>query len=181
MQLHDLPPRALEILAKYAAPPRLVAHLTVVHDVAIALIGLSDIHWPQLLYDRDRVLLGAAIHDIGKVVHTDELTGPGNQHEELGPQLLLESGLPETCARLARTHARWKQEAAVQLEDLLVAFADTIWKGKRDEELEQAIIQQIAQQSHEDEWQVYMKFDDLACELARGAHERILWQGAYAL
>jgi hypothetical protein len=36
MPFHDLPPEVLAILTKYDAPPRLVAHLTVVHDVAIA-------------------------------------------------------------------------------------------------------------------------------------------------
>ncbi len=39
----------------------------------------------------------------------------------------------------------------------LVAFADTIWKGKRNEALE------------------------IACELAKDAHDRILWQGKYPL
>ena len=68
---------------------------------------------------------------------------------------------------------------SVQLEDILVAFADTIWKGKRDESLEQEIVRQIAQQCQEEIWNVYVKFDDLACELAKDAHERILWQGKF--
>ena len=102
-------------------------------------------------------------------------------HEEIGPQLLLESGLPEVHARFACTHARWEQEPDAQIEDLLVAFADKIWKGKRDETLEGAITQQIAQQYQEENWQVYMQLDDIACELARDAHERILWQGKHAI
>ena len=67
----------------------------------------------------------------------------------------------------------------MQLEDLLVAFADTIWKGKRDEALEQEIAQQIAIQSQEELWQVYIKLDDIASDLARDAHDRILWQGLF--
>lgn len=94
---------------------------------------------------------------------------------------LPESGFSETSARFARTHARWKQGASVQLEDLLVGFADTIWKGKRDEVLEQAIAAQIASQCQEEVWAVYMKLDDIAGELAQDAPERILWQGKHPL
>jgi hypothetical protein len=181
MSFHELPPEVLDMLAKYAAPPRLVAHLTVVHDVAVMLIRHLDASWPRLEYDKKRVLIGAATHDVGKTVYPNELTGPGVQHEEIGPQLLLESGFPETHARFARTHAQWDREAPVQLEDVLVAFADTIWKGKREESLEREIAQQIARQYQEEPWEVYMKLDDIACELAKGAHDRILWQGKYPL
>jgi len=181
MSFHELPPEVLEILANYSASPRLIAHLMVVHDVAIRLIEHLAVSWPLLAYDRHSILIGAAIHDIGKVVYPDERTGPGTRHEEIGPQLLLESGFPETATRFARTHARWKQETSVQLENLLVAFADTIWKGKRDEVLEQAIATQIASQCQEEIWAVYIKLDDIAGELAQDAHERILWQGKHSL
>ncbi len=63
----------------------------------------------------------------------------------------------------------------------LVAFADTIWKGKRNEALEREIAQQIARRCREETWEVYMKLDDIACELAKDAHDRILWQGKYPL
>lgn len=181
MPFHDLPPEAQTILAKYAAPPRLIAHLIVVHDVAVQLIEYLAIAWPHLAYSQQDVLLGAATHDIGKVVYPDELTGPGTHHEEVGPQLLLESGFTASSARFARTHARWQQDASAQLEDLLVAFADTIWKSKRDTALEQTLVSSIARQSQEEIWEVYIKLDEVAAELAQGAHERILWQGKYAL
>ncbi len=44
----------------------------------------------------------------------------------------------------------------------LVAFADTIWKGKRNEALEREIAQQIARRCREETWEVYMKLDDIA-------------------
>jgi len=181
MPFHELPPEVLEILAKYAAPPRLVAHLIVVYDVAVRLIEQLAVSWPLLEYDQHCVLIGAATHDVGKIVYPDELTGPGTLHEEIGPQLLLENGVPETSARFARTHAQWKQDVSVQLEDLLVAFADTIWKGKRDTFLEQEIASQIASQCRKETWAVYLKLDDIADELAQGAHGRILWQGKHPL
>ena len=179
MQFHELPLEARDILAKYAAPPRLVAHLTIVHDVALKLIRHLKTSWPMLEFDHQRVLFGAATHDIGKTIATNELTGPGTQHEEIGPQLLFERGFSEEYARFARTHARWDREAAVQLEDTLVAFADTIWKGKRDEALEQEIAQQIARQCHQELWQVFIKLDNIACDLAKDAHDCILWQGKH--
>lgn len=66
MQFHELPPEAQDILAKYAAPPRLVAHLTVVHDLALKLIKHLRTCWPMLEFDQQRVLFGAATHDMTK-------------------------------------------------------------------------------------------------------------------
>lgn len=181
MSFHELPPEVLDILTKYAVSPRLVAHLTVVHDVAVRLITQLDATWPTLEYDKQLVLFGAATHDVGKTVYPNELTGPGTQHEVIGPQLLLESGFPEIYARFARTHARWSQEATVQMEDVLVAFADTIWKGKRDDVLEREIVAHIVRQSQQELWEVYMKLDDIAVQLAIDAHDRVLWQGKHPL
>ncbi|GHO42083.1 hypothetical protein [Ktedonospora formicarum] len=181
MSYQELPSDVLKMLTKYAAPQRLVAHLIIVHDVAMTLVKQIDACWPLLVYDREGVLIGAATHDVGKIAYPNELNGPGSYHEEIGPQLLLENGFQETHTRFARTHGQWDREASVQLEDTLVAFADTIWKGKRNELLEQEIAQQIAKQRQEEIWEVYMKLDDMACELAKDAHNRILWQGKYPL
>ena len=48
--------------------------------------------------------LGAAIHDIGKTVHPQELSEPGHAHEDAGRRLLLEHAWPEKLARLSVTH-----------------------------------------------------------------------------
>lgn len=176
-KFQQLSPEILNILTTLNAPPRLIAHLEVVHDTALLLIYNLAETWPDLEFDTQSVLIGAAIHDIGKVVYPDELTGQGTHHEEIGPQLLLGLNVPEKHARFARTYARWQQEPGIQLEDVLVAFADTIWKGKRHTVLEQEIAQQIARRTHEEVWSVYMKLDDIANKLAADAHERILWQG----
>ena len=110
MPFQELPAMVLDLLAKHAAPPRLVAHLTVVHAVAARLIKLLNVCWPTLVFDREGVLLGAATHDVGKTVYTNELIGPGDQHEAVGPQLLLAGGFSEAHARFARTHARWDRD-----------------------------------------------------------------------
>jgi HD superfamily phosphodiesterase len=81
MMLHELPPEVLDFLSRHAASPRLIAHLIVVHDVAVTLVRQINVAWPTLTYDQESVLIGAAIHDVGKTIYTNELTGPGNQHE----------------------------------------------------------------------------------------------------
>jgi hypothetical protein len=51
------------------------------------------------------VLFGAATHDIGKIVHVDDLSGSGSQHEAAGQQLLLEAAV-EPPAGPIRQHSR---------------------------------------------------------------------------
>lgn len=180
MILHKLPSTVTVLLDGSAASPRLVAHLTLVYNAALQLTQKIDEYWPTLVYDREAVLLGAATHDVGKVVYKNELTGPGNQHEEIGPRFLLQQGFPEKYVRFARTHARWYQEPVILLEDVLVAFADTIWRGERNEFLEKELVKQIAQSCNETPWSVYMKLDDIATDIAKDAPERLMWQGNYS-
>jgi len=54
-------------------PPR------VVHDVACQLTDLLARRHPALAFDKDAVRYRAASHDIGKVIHVEELTGPGSE------------------------------------------------------------------------------------------------------
>jgi len=51
------------------------------------------------MFDRRRILLGAALHDVGKVVHPNEMSAPGHEHEAAGEQLLLERGVEAEVAR----------------------------------------------------------------------------------
>src|SRR5262245_44897839 len=127
--LRRLPDRAEGLLRELGAPPRLAAHLRAVHDVAHRLVDWLDAEHPELVVDREAVLFGAATHDIGKVVHTAELSGPGSVHEAAGHQLLLDHGIDPAMARFARTHADWTAPGIV-IEDLLVSLADKVWKAK---------------------------------------------------
>ncbi|MEE3921724.1 HD domain-containing protein [Micromonospora sp. BRA006-A] len=106
-----LPGVAVELLAALAAPPRLGAHLRLVHDVAWHLTAAFADRFAAVPFDRQAVLFGAAVHDLGKVEHPAELTGPGSAHEEAGYQLLLRFGVPEERARFAVTHAAWHSPA----------------------------------------------------------------------
>src|ERR671932_2961269 len=130
--VRPLPPVVVELLRGLDAPPRLLAHLVLVHDVSARLLESLAATWPHLPIDAGAVLLGAATHDIGKVRVPEELTGPGTTHAMLGQQLLEERGFPAEVARFARTHETWAEEPDVTPEDLLVALSDYLWRGERD-------------------------------------------------
>ncbi|MFI5841960.1 HD domain-containing protein [Catenuloplanes sp. NPDC051500] len=102
--LRPLPEAATAHLEALDAPPRLAAHLRAVHDVAWqlthALTGKLD-------FDRDLVLFGAAIHDIGKVRHPEEpptrcRAEAGSLHEPPGRGLRLWSGRSRSVRRPGR-------------------------------------------------------------------------------
>ncbi|HEV8191355.1 MAG TPA: HDIG domain-containing protein [Ktedonobacterales bacterium] len=99
--MRPLPEEAARLLDQYQAPPRLVAHLSLVHEVVCTLMEALNLTWPSLQYDREAVRLGAAIHDIGKVLVPRELTQPGHEHELVGEALLLQQGMPPYVARFA--------------------------------------------------------------------------------
>lgn len=157
-----LPTEIVNLLQHLQAPPRLIAHLVIVHAAAVTITEQLARIWPTLSYDKQAALFGAATHAIGKIVYSQELTEPGNQHEEIGPQLLMRNGISAHYARFARTHGRWQEEQPPLFEDLLVAFADKTGKRQRNAALEQAIVQCIEEQTYEEVWSIYIKLDDIA-------------------
>ena len=167
--LRPLPDAARRVLEKLHAPPRLLAHLALVHEVALELLDGMAIAWPGLPIDREAVLLGAALHDVGKTVDRDELRQPGSKHEDDGPPLLEQQGLPDRIARFARTHGQWATEPSITIEDLLVAVADQLWIGKRDQELEDRIIKYLADFTDQPLWSAFAAFDELELTVLEGA------------
>jgi hypothetical protein len=176
--LRLLPDRAVDLLEQLQVPPRLAAHLRLVHDVACQLADWADERHPALGYDRDAVLFGAATHDIGKVVVPVEITGPGSAHEEAGRQLLLSRGVSATLARFAATHASWDRPGAA-VEDLMVSVADKIWKNKRVPDLEGLLVARFAQASGRDAWQEFADLDTLLEAIGDGAGDRIAFQASF--
>ncbi len=174
-----LPGRVADLLSGLGASPRLVAHLTVVHDVAYQLTQAIDRLWPEVVYDHQAVLVGAATHDIGKVNYPGELSGPGNQHEGAGAALLTEHDFPEVVARLARTHGGWAALPAPPLEALLVALADTAWRGERNHRLEEMVAEHLAWASGDEPWSVLVSFSDTVEAIAEGAEARLAWQAMH--
>ncbi|HEV2238580.1 MAG TPA: HD domain-containing protein [Ktedonobacterales bacterium] len=180
MNLEPLPSDVIDLLGRLGASPRLIAHLTLVHDVACKLTARLDAVWPKLPYDRVAVRLGAALHDIGKTVHPDELVLPGHLHELAGEELLRQQSFASAYARFGRTHDQWADEPAAQAEDLLVALADSWWRGKRNERLEDATCHWIADTTQIPHWQVFAALDDIAVAITSEADSRLEWQNQFA-
>ncbi|HEU5474568.1 MAG TPA: HD domain-containing protein [Actinophytocola sp.] len=180
LALRPLPTGAALLLEQLAAPPRLVAHLRAVHDVACQLTDWVQQHYPDVTFDRDAVLFGAATHDIGKVVHPNELSGPGSAHEQAGYELLLDRGVEENLARFARTHASWTT-AGVGVEDLLVSLADKVWKAKRVADLEQLVTERLTAASGQQPWEAFLALDDVVDRIAADADLRLAFQASYPI
>ncbi|HEV8191354.1 MAG TPA: hypothetical protein VGP82_07690 [Ktedonobacterales bacterium] len=64
----------------------------------------------------------------------------------------------------------------MRIEDLLVALADTWWRGKRDRALETAVGAQIARHTDNAEWEVFVALDDIAAAVTSEADARLRWQ-----
>jgi len=173
--LRPLPDRAAALLDTLDAPPRLVAHLRIVHDVACQLTDWCLRHYPALGFDRQAVLFGAATHDIGKVRHLGEISSPGSAHEQAGYQILRAHGVEEHSARFARTHASWRG-SDITTEDLLVSLADKIWRGKREPGLEQLVIDQLAAARGQASWMAFIALDEVLERIAAGAGARLEFQ-----
>lgn len=180
LPLRPLPEAVGALLHELAAPPRLAAHLRLVHDVAYELTQWLAEFQPALVFDREEVHFGAATHDIGKVVHTAELEGPGSAHEPAGRELLLAHGFTSGEARFAATHGSWGEPAA-SVEELLVSTADKVWKGKRVTDLEDLLLDHLVRVSAPgtERWEAYLGLDELLARLAEGADARLAFQAAY--
>ncbi|WP_418960729.1 HD domain-containing protein [Streptomyces tritici] len=176
--MRPLPDEAAVLLRALDAPPRLVAHLRAVHDVAAQLVEWLESECPALSFDREAVLFGAATHDIGKTVHRSELSGPGSAHEEAGRALLLDHGVSPARARFAGTHARWDAEG-VAIEDLLVSLADKVWKNKRVAELEDRVVAELAGAAGLPAWEAFLRLDEVLTRIGDGAEERLAYQAAH--
>jgi hypothetical protein len=174
--LRPLPDQVKALLTE--APPRLVAHLRAVHDVAWQLADWVERTYPGMRFDREAVLFGAATHDIGKIIYVAELSGPGSEHEQAGYELLLSKGVEERLARFARTHASW-HEPGIGMNDLLVSLADKIWKAKRVQDLEQLVTERLAEAGGQPSWVVFMALDDFLDQVAGDADARLAFQASH--
>ena len=174
MTFPALPTDAIRLCHELNAPPLLVRHLTLVHSAAVELLdGLAEA-FPRLLIDHQAVLFGAATHDLGKVKHPNELSGPGHQHETDGQKLLEQHGVPAKRSRFAGTHGRWSE--IDDLEDLLVSLADSLWCGRRHEVLETKVATLLATASGREQWEAWATLDALCEKIASNADQRLAWQ-----
>ncbi|MBI2372380.1 MAG: phosphohydrolase [Deltaproteobacteria bacterium] len=181
LDLAPLPTEVADLCAVVAAPERLVAHLTLVHDVAGRLIARLEDACPGLVLPAEEILFGAATHDIGKAVVPEELTAPGHAHEEAGYVFLVEQRVPPRLARFTVTHGEVTTSAGADLADVLVALADKIWRGKRDAAVEELVCAELERVSRQPPWTVYALLDEILSELAATATARLQWQQRFQI
>ena len=147
---------ARQLLVDLDAPPRLLRHVELVGEAAELLLAKLALLGSPLRADLVRV--GVVLHDVGKIVHPAELGGGGAEHEPAGEALLLERGVSPELARICVSHARWRR-MPVSLEELVVALADKLWKGVRDAELEERVINLVASNLALDRWELFVELD----------------------
>jgi hypothetical protein len=165
------PNRALRLLADMGASPWLVRHHELVLEAATLLCSLVRSKL-GVTFDREQVLVGAAVHDAGKIVHPEEMSQPGHLHESAGERLLIEHGIPARLARFCVTHASWSG-VGISIEDLLVALADKLWKGKRDDALERRIADVMADDVEREAWEVFDALDSICEAIAADGPARL--------
>lgn len=161
---------AFNLLERLGAPRRLFKHLQLVGEVGGEVISKLDDLGVQ--YDKRFVQVGIAVHDTGKIVHPNELEGGGNLHEAAGEKLLLEQGVCAKIARCCRSHSQYAS-MSVSFEELLIALADTLWKGSRDADLELRIIDGVAARLQTDRWELFQTLDSFFEEIASDGDERL--------
>jgi hypothetical protein len=84
----------------------------------------------------------------------------------------MEHGVEPRLARFCVTHASWDAPGTL-IEDLLVALADKLWKGKRETELEQVVADTIARDTKREAWEVFDALDSICEEVAAEGPARL--------
>ena len=149
----------------------MVLHVQLVGEATEEL--LDELRRHGLDIDEDLVRLGVAVHDAGKILHSDELDAPGDAHEPAGEKLLLEAGVQPDVARCCLSHARY-DSMQVSFEELLVALSDKLWKGVRAEALELRIIDAAAAALDQDRWDLFADLDACFERIAAKGDERLV-------
>lgn len=166
---------ALLLLEHLGAPSHLLRHAHLVQETATQILDALAQRFPEAVagLDRDLVEAGAILHDVGKTLHPEELHRPGHAHEEAGKAWLLEHGVSADLAAICVSHAQWATLTCSR-EELLVALADKLWKGRREQELEEALTRQLAGHAGKDFWEVYPALLDVCERIAARGDERLL-------
>ncbi len=167
----SLPSVVSRLFEQLHVPDDLLTHLEIVHDTAVDLLRGLALTYPAVPIEASHVLFGAATHDIGKLVHKNEIQGPGRLHERDGPLLLSLLGVSPSLARFAGTHGRWSPASSV--EDLIVSLADQIWKGRRHDDLVTLAAEHFSRHSGCSSWHAFIEIDDLLADIASPSQERL--------
>ena len=166
----NTPEEAYSLLQSLGAPKRLLVHAQLVAGAAEGVLAaLRPLGVPVR---EDIVRLSAVLHDAGKIAHPGELGAPGSAHEAAGEALLLAAGVAPAVARCCLAHARY-ETMAVSFEELLVALADKLWKGRREAGLELRVIDGAAALLGKGRWDVFAELDGCFERIAAEGDERL--------
>jgi hypothetical protein len=162
---------AIDLLRRLGANPWLVRHHQLVVEAATELVdGLAKAF--SLKVDRNFILVGAALHDVGKIAVPTEMSQPGHQHETEGGRLLEAHGVGPLLRRVCTGHADWAAPG-LPLEHLLIALADKLWKGKREEDLEMLVIERLADSIGGEVAAVFANADAIFEAVSAGGDDRL--------
>ena len=115
------------------------SHLRSVARIAVGIADDFTTQFPEAVVDRDVVMAGALVHDVGKAWELDpenlarwdsdrSRTGwPALRHPVYGAHVCLTVGLPETIAHIALGHSYEGDLMHRSLECLIVQRADHLW------------------------------------------------------
>jgi HD domain-containing protein len=161
---------ARALLVELGASRRLLRHVELVGEAAELLLAKLAALGVDLRADFVRI--GVVLHDAGKVLHPAELDGAGGQHEPAGEALLIKHGVSADLARICLSHARWR-DMPLSSEELVVALADKQWKGVRNVELEERVVDCVAALLCQDRWSLFVELDTLFEEIAADGANRL--------
>jgi len=161
--------QALELLRRLGAPARLLRHVELVAEAGRAIIPELDSLGAQI--DKDFILSGIVLHDVGKTVHLSELAKEGEMHGETGRDLLLREGIEPRLASVCVSHISWREAKTV--EELVIACADKLWKGKRVADLEELLVMRIDEELQLGYWEIFTRLDSCFEAIADSCDERL--------
>lgn len=161
---------AHRMLRELGASTRLMRHVELVGEAAELL--LAALRQQRVPIDEAFVRAGVVLHDVGKTVHPEELSGPGSRHEATGERLLLDHGVDPRIARVCRSHAQWSSLDA-SLDELVIALSDKLWKGVRRADLEERVIEGAARAVKRDRWDLFIPLDAAFEEIAALGADRL--------
>lgn len=148
----------IQLLKDLKASRSLINHHELVIETAERILDRLPTVVKRLI-DRDSVLIGCSVHDIGKIIKPAEENKPGKNHELAGRDLLLSLGVSPKIARYCMIHSL--PEENLYLEELLVGITDNLWKGSRDLSKELCFYQKSTTLlNHKDEL-LFKKLDDV--------------------
>lgn len=161
---------ALILLNELNAPEKLIIHGKLVCGAAEKIIEkLSTL---DISLDYAYIRIATILHDTGKIIHLSELSMPGHVHEEEGEKILIKLGIDPNLARCCLSHSRYNN-INCSIEELIVALADKLWNGKRDETLELKVVDSIAEGLGKERWDIFMELDGFFESVAMKGNDRL--------